>query len=155
MFFMDGTRKIFGRKKIMDNKIDVEKLSSLELVNNKKLNDAIILLNEMYCHMAERTGIPNFDPESGSTWGAEGGFSMFISLNFRPFEQHRYMLSSYPDVVSVIINTELLARRDQDMNLQNFDSVEKFYNQVKNWHSFEMALPMEDKNAYHYINPNK
>lgn len=73
-----------------------------------------------------------------------------LSLNFEGFDAHDYLFEQNPVPIQVIINTELLARRDKSLHLQNFNSIEKFYDQVKNWHNFEMNLSLDDKTNYFY-----
>jgi hypothetical protein len=142
---------MFGRGKHMsDSGFNKEEILNTEIINNKNLAEAFVLLNEMYTHMMKRMGIPDFSHEQKGRWGSEGAFSINLSLNFEGFESHDYFFKQTPVPVQVIIHTELLARRDKSLHLQNFSSIERFYEQVKNWHAFEMKLSLDDKTNYFY-----
>ena len=150
---MDGIKKTYGRKKAMykhEHAFDPSKLKNIEVISNDLIKQIIILLGEMYSHMADRVGVPDFDHSQKGRWGSEGGFSIFLCLNFTPYEQYGYVLAEDPEIAGVSFNTELLARKDQNINIQNFKTLNGFYNQVKNWHAFEMNLPLEDKTNYFY-----
>lgn len=131
-------------------KIDIDTLQKINIISDKDIKEAMILINEMYTHMTKRIGLPNFETNQLGRWGSEGGFSVSFSLNFIPYEQYGYALLNEPKVVSVSIITELLPRADMGIDLQTFGTFEAFLNQLKNWHAFEMSLPFSDKTSYFY-----
>ena len=52
---------------------------------------------------------------------------------------------------SIFFNTNILPRKYKDRQYQNFDTIDRFFEQVKNWHKYEMSLSLDDKNADYYI----
>lgn len=144
---MDGIKKIFGRKKTMFN---LDGIENIELVDNKKLNEAIVLLEELYSHMYERIGVPNVVKGEGM-WGAEGATHIHLSIMIPPFDEYRKIVKENKKIVQVVMNTGVLARRDPNVKIQPFANMDLFYDQVKRWHKYEMSLSLDDKNADYYI----
>ena len=123
-----------------------------DLIDNEKLNEAVSLIQEMYHHMYLRIGMPDVeDPD----WDVEGAAHLHFTLQVPSYKEFSTEHLKPAEAVAVIMNTKLLARRDPHRQFQNFQTVEQFYQQVKNWHAYEMSLSLEDKNADYYFDPHK
>ncbi len=131
--------------------LNEDKLMNMELVDNKKLNEAILLLQDLYTHMYKRIGVPDLN---NFKFGNEGAASLHITLMIPPFHDYPDIALNPAGIIAVNFNTGLLARKEWENRIQGFDSIEKFYQQVKNWHQHEMSLSLEDKNAYFSLDTN-
>lgn len=109
--------------------------------DNEKFEEIVMMLNELYDHMRERTGYP-FE-NTGHNDAAEGtisfGFSFVNSPNLAWKQKDDSILVS----TSIYFRTVYLPRQLEEAQI--FEDMDHLYDQVKIWHRNEMSKSLDDK----------
>lgn len=118
----------------------------MNFFDNDKFSKIVILLNEMYDHMRERTGHPKelHGPDDFS----EGTISFSFSFINDPYLSWKKPDGSINIHTSIYFRTAYLPRQLE--TAQMFQDMDHLYDQTIIWHRNEMSKSLDDKTMYNW-----
>lgn len=113
----------------------------MEDFDNEKFKEIILMLNELYDHMRERSGYPI--ENNGHNDDSEGTISFSFSFVNSANTSWKQEDGSIFVATSIYFRTVYLPRQLEEAQI--FQDMDHLYDQVKIWHRNEMSKSLDDK----------